>query len=47
MKWLTRFARDWTDGIRAGLDVLLWGQPYPRTVDLRALKRLKQRRPAA
>lgn len=41
MSWLARFARDWTDGLRAGLDVLLWGQAYPRTIDLRTLQRLR------
>jgi hypothetical protein len=47
VSWLARFARDWTDGLRAGLDVLLWGQAYPRTVDLRTLKRMKRRPPTA
>lgn len=41
MRRLTELARDWRDGLRAGIDVLLWGQAYPRTVDLRTLKRMK------
>jgi hypothetical protein len=40
---LRQFARDWMDGLRAGIDVLLWGQAYPRTVSLRTLKRMKDR----
>ncbi|MFF7949121.1 hypothetical protein [Streptomyces griseorubiginosus] len=43
MTWLAKFLRDWTDGLRAGRDVLLWGQAYPRTIDLRTLKRLHGR----
>jgi len=38
---LRRLAHDWVDGFRAGIDVLLWGHAYPRTVDIRTLKRLK------
>ena len=40
---LRRLARDWMDGLRAGIDVLLWGRAYPRTIDLRTLKRLRRR----
>lgn len=51
MSWLPRllrkFARDWTDDLRAGIDVLLWGHAYPRTIDLRTLKRLRSRKPTA
>lgn len=43
MSVLRRLARDWMDGLRAGIDVLLWGQAYPRTIDPRTLKRLKRR----
>ena len=43
MSRLTQLVRDWTDGLRAGLDVLLWGQAYPRTVSVRALSRMKCR----
>jgi hypothetical protein len=43
MTWLAKFARDWTDGLRAGRDVLLLGQAYPRTVSLRALQLMRQR----
>ena len=41
MSMLRKLARDWLDGLRAGIDVLLWGQAYPRTVDLRTLQRLR------
>ncbi|MFD4547261.1 hypothetical protein [Streptomyces sp. NPDC058466] len=40
-QFLRTLAGDWVDGFRAGIDVLLWGQAYPRTVDIRTLKRLK------
>lgn len=32
---LRRPFRDWRDGLRAGFDVLWWGQAYPRTLPLR------------
>ena len=32
---LRRLFRDWLDGLRAGFDVLWWGQAYPRTLPLR------------
>jgi hypothetical protein len=38
---LRKLARDWADGLRAGIDVLLLGQAYPRTIDLGKLKRLR------
>ncbi|MDX3247186.1 hypothetical protein [Streptomyces sp. ME18-1-4] len=44
---LRQLARDWTDGLRAGIDVLLWGHAYPRTIDLQTLKRLRRRQPTA
>lgn len=47
MSVLRKLARDWMDGLRAGIDVLLWGQAYPRTIDLRTLKRLRSRKPTA
>lgn len=39
---LRKLARDWADGLRAGIDVLLWGHAYPRTVDLRTLEQLRR-----
>jgi hypothetical protein len=36
-----KFARDWTHGLLAARDVLYWGQAYPRSVDLRTLKRMR------
>ncbi|MGW7726172.1 hypothetical protein ACWGJ6_22920 [Streptomyces canus] len=32
---IRRLFRDWLDGLRAGWDVLWWGQAYPRTLPLR------------
>ena len=43
MRRLVQLARDWAHGFRAGIDVLLWGQPYPRTISLDELRRLKHR----
>lgn len=43
MSRLTQLVRDWTDGLRAGLDVLLWGQAYPRTISLRTLQQMRKR----
>jgi hypothetical protein len=40
---LRKLARDWMDGLRAGIDVLLWGQAYPRTISLGQLRRMKRR----
>lgn len=49
MSWLPRLlrklGRDWSDGLRAGIDTVLWGQAYQRTIDLRTLKRLKRQPP--
>lgn len=42
MSDLRKLARDWADGLRAGIDVLLWGRAYPRTASLRELERLKR-----
>ena len=47
MSALRKVIRDFADGLRAGIDVLRWGQAYPRAVDLRTLERLKRRRPTA
>jgi hypothetical protein len=35
VRLLGRYCRDFTDGLRAGFDVLWWGQAYPRTLPLR------------
>lgn len=32
---IRRLFGDWLDGLRAGFDVLWWGQAYPRTLPLR------------
>lgn len=39
---LRTLARDWTDGLRAARDVLMWGQAYPRTVSPRTLQRMRR-----
>jgi hypothetical protein len=41
--FLHRAARDWVDGLCAGLDVLLWGQAYPRRVSVQDLQRGQRR----
>ena len=44
---IRRLFRDWLDGLRAGLDVLWWGQAYPRTLPLRRGGSVPAYRPAA
>jgi len=43
MSMLSKLARDWMDGLRAGIDVLLWGHAYPRAVSLETLRRMRRR----
>jgi hypothetical protein len=43
VNYLRKLTRDWVDGFRAGLDVLLWGQAYPRTTSLRTLQQMRKR----
>lgn len=43
MSVLGKFARDWMDGLRAGIEVLLWGHAYPRTASLDQLRRMRRR----
>ncbi|MEU8852198.1 hypothetical protein AB0C70_39620 [Streptomyces sp. NPDC048564] len=47
MSHLRQLVRDWMDGLRAGVDTLLYGRPYPRTISLRELGRMKRQPPTA
>lgn len=38
-RYLRRYLRDVTDGLSNARDMLLWGQVYPRRLDLRDIWR--------
>lgn len=41
--WLRGLPRSIEDGCAALRDLLLWGQVYPRTLDMATLRRMKGR----
>jgi hypothetical protein len=44
VRWLRAFPRTITNGVAALRDLLLWGQVYPRAIDITTLRRMRGRR---
>jgi hypothetical protein len=42
VRWLRSFPRTVADGFAALRDLFLWGQVYPRAIDMATLRRMRR-----